>query len=86
MMGIFAEFGGLVGGDPAGEAAQALVAKLQAFISDNYYACSDDMLRRLGLMYSGGGSLTDSIDRAGGPGTGEFAHRAIEAHCGAVAQ
>ena len=80
MMAIFAEMGQIRDGDPAGPAAQALVAKLQAFISEHYYACSDEILASLGRAYSGGGSMNDNIDRAGGVGTGEFANRAIEAY------
>ena len=81
LMGIIAEFGKLLDEDPAGSAAQAQVAKLQGFITEHLYTCSDEILRSLGRMYAGGGAMTEGIDRAGGPGTAEFAYRAIEAHC-----
>ena len=32
-------------------------------------------------MYGGGGSMTENIDKVGGPGTGEFSARAIAIHC-----
>ena len=32
-------------------------------------------------MYDGGGTMTESIDKVGGPGTGDFAARAIAVHC-----
>lgn len=80
LMDIFAEFGS-VRNDPSGDAAQALVRKLQSFITEHFYTCSDEMLYRLGLLYAGGGDLTSSIDRHGGKGTAEFAFRAIKAHC-----
>ena len=32
-------------------------------------------------MYSGGGSITENIDAAGGEGTAEFAAKAIEIYC-----
>ena len=81
LMEILAAFGGMTGTDPAGAAAQAQVAKLRDYISANYYTCTDDILRSLGRMYAGGGSMTENIDAAGGPGTAEYAHRAIEACC-----
>ena len=42
----------------------------------------DKVLMGLGKMYSGGGEFTENIDRAGGPGTAEFAARAIAAATG----
>lgn len=81
MMGILAAFGGMLDGDPAGEAAQAQVRKLQDFITAHFYTCSDDILLSLGRMYAGGGTMTESIDKAGGAGTAAFAGRAIEIHC-----
>jgi hypothetical protein len=35
----------------------------------------------LGQMYIAGDSMTDNIDAAGGEGTAEFAHKAIEVYC-----
>lgn len=81
LMDIFAEFGAIRTAAPASPEAQALVAKLQSFITANYYNCTNQILRDLGQMYIAGDSMTDNIDRAGGPGTAEFAHRAIEIYC-----
>ena len=81
LMALLAEFGGMLDMDPAGEIPQAQVAKLKAFITENMYSCSDGILQDLGRMYAGGGSMTVNIDDAGGPGTAEYAHRAIEAWC-----
>ena len=81
LMGILAAFGGMRELDPADPAAQAQVKKLQDYISAHYYACSDAVLAGLGRMYAAGGSMTENIDAAGGPGTAECAARAIEAHC-----
>ena len=67
--------------DPAGEIPQAQVAKLKTFITENMYTCSDGILQALGRMYVGAGSMRENIDAAGGPGTAEYAHRAIEAWC-----
>lgn len=81
LMALLAAFGGMLDMDPAGEIPQVQVAKVKAFITENMYACSDGILRDLGSMYAGGGSMTENIDAAGGPGTAEYAHRAIEAWC-----
>ncbi len=81
MMDIFAEFGAIRDTDPAAPEAQALVQKLQGYITEHYYTCSDTILLSLSKMYDGGGSMTENIDKVGGPGTGDFAARAIAAHC-----
>ena len=81
IMDIFAQLGALRDTDPASEAPQALVAKLQAFITDHYYTCTKEILRSLGQMYIAGDSMTENIDKAGGPGTAQFAHEAIEVYC-----
>lgn len=82
MMNIFAEFGAVRDTDPASEKAQALVKKLQAFITEHFYTCTKEILSGLGRMYAVGGEFMVNIDRAGGDGTAEFAHRAIEIYCG----
>jgi len=81
MMAIFAEFGSIRETDPASPEARALVKKLQAFITEHFYPCSDKILLSLGKMYAGGGEFTENIDKAGGEGTGEFAYKAIAAYC-----
>ena len=78
MMRIFAEFGEIKDKDPAGDEAQGLVNKLQEFITENYYDCTDEILSGLGKMYAAGGEFTKNIDSFGGEGTAEFAAKAIE--------
>ena len=80
LMDIMAEFGAIKDTDPAGDAAQQLVNKLQGYINEHFYKCSDQILCCLGRMYSGGGEINDNIDLAGGEGTGNFIDRAIQAH------
>ncbi len=58
-----------------------MVKRLQAYISENYYHCTPEMLNALGAMYRAGGAFTINIDKAGGEGTAEFAARAIDAYC-----
>ena len=81
LMAIFAEMGAIRHVDPASAEAQALVKKLQQFITDHYYTCTSQILVGLGQMYIAGDSMTDNIDAAGGEGTAEFAHKAIEVYC-----
>ena len=81
MMNIFAEFGAIRNEDPASVKAQNLAKKLQNFITEHLYTCSKEILAGLGRMYAGGGDLIASIDKAGGAGTAELAHRSIEIYC-----
>ena len=81
MMAVFADFGAVRDTDPAGEAAQALVHRLQDFITTHYYNCTDRILSGLGQMYAAGGEMTENIDKAGGEGTAVFAAKAIAAYC-----
>lgn len=83
MMQLFTEFGQLKAEEKeaAGKEAQAQVKKLQDYITEHFYTCTDTILASLGTMYAGGGSMTENIDRAGGTGTAEFAAKAIEIYC-----
>ena len=81
MMQIFYEFGAVKDEGSASEKAYALVKKLQDFITNNFYTCTDEMLSRLGLMYTGGGAMTENIDEHGGEGTAAFVNEAIKAFC-----
>lgn len=81
LMGIFAEFGAVKERDPASEEAQELVRKLQGYITEHYYTCTDQILAGLGKMYGSGGEFTENIDKAGGPGTAVFASEAIRIYC-----
>ena len=81
MMDIFAEFGTIRDTDPAAAPAQALVRKLQDFISAHYYTCTVPILSGLGQMYAAGGEMTENIDRYGGEGTAAFTSRAIGIYC-----
>ena len=54
MMEIFMEFGAIRHEDPASEKVQALVRKLQNYISAHFYTCTDQILSGLGQMYAAG--------------------------------
>lgn len=81
LMRYFVLFGELKEGEPSDERAQTLVKELQAYITANYYTCTDQILRGLGQMYAAGGEMTGNIDRAGGKGTAAFAAKAIAIYC-----
>lgn len=78
---IFSDFGKCKDGDPTSPEAQVLVKRLQAYISENYYQCTPEILQALGAMYGAGGEFTENIDKAGGEGTAKFAERAISIYC-----
>ncbi|WP_297957382.1 MerR family transcriptional regulator [uncultured Ruminococcus sp.] len=82
MMALFAEFGAMKNESPSSAEAAEQVRKLQRFITENFYNCTDEILLELGKMYAAGGEFTENIDKAGGKGTAEFAAAAIEACCG----
>lgn len=78
---VFAEFGQMKEQDAASAPVQAQVAKLQAFITENYYTCTKEILSGLGKMYAAGGEFTENIDSYGGEGTACFVAKAIEVYC-----
>ena len=81
LMTIFARMGTIRTTDPAASEAQALVKELQDYITAHYYTCTKQILRGLGMMYIAGDDMTANIDAAGGAGTAQFAHEAIEIYC-----
>ena len=85
LMAIFAEFAACKDSGASADSAeaQALVAKLQAHITANYYTCIDEILAGLGKMYVADERFKKNIDKYG-EGTAEFASTAIGAYCGKV--
>ena len=79
LMAIFAEFAACKDSGMSADSAeaQALVAKLQAYITANYYTCTDEILAGLGKMYVADERFKKNIDKYG-EGTAEFASAAIE--------
>ena len=82
MMAIFAEFAACKdsGASADSDVSQALVAKLQAHITENHYTCTDEILAGLGKMYVADERFKKNIDKYG-EGTAEFASEAIEVYC-----
>ena len=81
MRGIFGEFGKIKDKDPGCEEAQELVKKLQDFLTEHFYTCTNEVLKGLGMMYACNEDFTKNIDAAGGEGTADFAAKAIEIYC-----
>ena len=79
LLAIFAEFAkrkndGFVANSPE---VQSLVVKLQEYITQNYYTCTNEILAGLGKMYVADERFKKNIDKYG-EGTAEFASAAIE--------
>lgn len=75
---IFHEFAELMksGAEPSSPEAQALVKKLQDYITENYYTCTDEILKGLGQMYVADDRFKNNIDKYA-PGTAEFVSDSI---------
>ena len=78
LMAIFAEFAALknTGASADSAEAQALITKLQAHITENYYTCTDEILAGLGKMYVADERFKKNIDKYG-KGTAEFAAEGV---------
>lgn len=78
LMAIFSEFAlcKKSGASADSSEAQALVAKLRAHITANYYTCTDEILAGLGKMYVADERFKKNIDKYG-EGTAEFASEGI---------
>ena len=78
LMAILAEFAACKDSGASADSAeaQALVAKLQAHITANYYTCTDEILAGLGKMYVADERFKKNIDKYG-EGTAEFAAEGI---------
>ena len=81
-MQIFTEFGAIKGQAPDGVEAQSQVKKLQDYITEHFYQCSNEILSGLGQMYAADGEFKENIDGACGEGTAVFVSDAICCFCG----
>ena len=82
LMAIFAEFAACKNSGASADSAeaQALVAKLQAHITANYYTCTDEILAGLGKMYVCDERFKKNIDKYG-KGIAEFTAGTIKVCC-----
>ena len=85
LMTIFAEFAECknAGLAPNAPEAQSLVGKLQEYITQNYYTCTNEILAGLGKMYVADERFKKNIDKYG-KGTAEFAAEAIKCYCNTI--
>ena len=79
---IFAEFtkrknDGFAANSPE---VQSLVVKLQEYITQNYYTCTNEILAGLGQMYVADERFKENIDKSG-EGTAEFVAEAMALFC-----
>ena len=82
LMAIFAEFAECKNNRFAANSpeVQSLVVKLQEYITQNYYTCTNEILAGLGQMYVANERFKKNIDKYG-EGTAEFAAGAINFFC-----
>lgn len=81
LMTVFTEFSTMRALPPEAEEVQTQVRKLQRFITENFYTCTNEILYSLGKMYAGGGDFTENIDKMCGKGTAEFVFHAVSEYC-----
>lgn len=81
LMAIFAEFAECKSNGFAANSleVQSLVVKLQEYLTQNYYTCTNEILAGLGKMYVADERFKKNIDKYG-EGTAEFASDAIAAY------
>lgn len=79
---VFSEFAACMndGDAPISFRAQRLVVKLRDCITENYYACTQDILAGLGDLYVADLRFKKNIDRHS-EGTADFVSAAIIAYC-----
>ncbi len=82
MNAIISEFAVIMklGRKPDSDEANTLVKKLQDFITEYQYTCTNGILACLGEMYVADERFTENIDRHG-IGTAEFMSNAIKEYC-----
>lgn len=68
------------GSSPDSTDAQALVEKLQSYITENFYTCTNEILAGLGQMYVADERFKNNIDKHS-LGTAEFVSEAIKVYC-----
>lgn len=81
LMALFSEFGLLRQLSPKEQKVQEKVRELQTLITENYYHCTEEILKGLGQMYVSDERMKRNIDKAGGNGTADFVRQAIEIFC-----
>ncbi len=81
LMALFAELGTLRQLPPEEQKVQEKIGELQTLITENYYQCTEEILKGLGQLYVSDERMKHNIDKAGGNGTADFVRQAIEIYC-----
>ncbi len=80
MLTIFNEFADNMDKAVDSNETVALVEKWKAFISENFYDCSNEVLEGLGIMYVNDERFKANIDKTE-PGLAEYISKAISSYC-----
>ena len=82
LMAIFSEFAEAMNSDINSDSAEAkaIAEKLKAYITENFYTCTKEILAGLGEMYVLDERFKENIDKYG-KGTAEYARNAIKNYC-----
>lgn len=81
MYKIFEEFSQIKDSERSdSNAAKSLAKKLQEYISENYYNCTNEIFKGLSQMYVADERFKENIDKAG-KGTAQFVSDAIASYC-----
>lgn len=82
LMAVFSEFAEAMknGMSADSDEAKAIAEKLQAYITENFYTCTKEILSGLGEMYVLDERFRANIDKYGA-GTAEYARNAIKNYC-----
>ena len=82
LMAMFDEFAACKDNGSSADSvkAQALVANLQAYITNNYYTCTDEILLGISKMYVADDRFKKNIDKSG-DGTAEYVKTAVSVFC-----
>lgn len=81
IMSLFTDLGAMKQLPPTDKAVQEKIAALQGYINENFYTCSNDILKELSEMYVCDDRFKKNIDRFGGEGTAKFVREAIFVYC-----
>lgn len=81
LLALFTEIGTLRKFPPEAKEVQEKIGELQAFITEHYYSCTDEILKGLGQMYISDKRMKRNIDNAGGAGTAAFVEQAVSVYC-----
>ncbi|MFU8724184.1 MerR family transcriptional regulator [Streptococcus suis] len=81
MSGIMMEFGKMKSLSADDSKVHKQVEVLKAYISENFYNCTNEILASLGQMYIADNRFTQFIDQVGGEGTASFVSQAIAVYC-----